>query len=414
MPPATLNPDSRLTLLFLASIVALGPLSVDMYLPAMPVMQRELNTDIQHMHLTLSAYLWGFALFHLACGPLADRYGRRPLLLGGTVLFVLATAGCALSQTVEQLTTFRFIQGIGACVGPTLARTITRDVFGPRDAARALSLIAMLMALAPAVAPGLGGVMLRYVPWPSVFVFLALYGAAVVWIIWSKVPETLPEPQSLHPAAIARNYLLLLRDPIFMPVAAASALVYSGLTAYLASSGFVFIDMLGVSVEFFGLIFLTTVIGYISGSGLSARLASSYDPPQVLLFGALLGVSASAAMLALHLLAPQSILAIIVPMAFYSASLGLVMPHAMAMALEHHPLIAATTAALFGFIQMGLASLLTGAVGATLTNTPVPMIIAMLGATAITLLLVLLARAALRHRDSIEPIPPTDGETVTP
>jgi DHA1 family bicyclomycin/chloramphenicol resistance-like MFS transporter len=396
MPPAPLNQDSRLTLLFLAAMVALGPLSVDMYLPAMPTMQRELGTDIAHMHLTLSAYLWGFAIFHLACGPLADRYGRRPLLLGGFGLFVLASAGCALSTSVEELTAYRFVQGIGACVGPTLGRTITRDVFGPHGAARALSLIAMLMALAPAIAPGLGGIMLRWVPWPSVFVFLGLYSAGVMLLVWRYLPETLPAPQSLAPLAIARNYLRLLRDPVFLPVAAASALVYSGLTVYLASSGFVFIDMLGVSVEFFGLIFLTTVIGYMSGSALSARLATQYRPPQVLLFGALLGVAASAGMLVLQLAAPTKLLPIVVPMAFYSASLGLVMPHAMALALEHHPLIAATTSALFGFFQMTLAAVITGVVGTVMKETPQPMIIAMLGATTVALLLVLRARAVLR------------------
>jgi DHA1 family bicyclomycin/chloramphenicol resistance-like MFS transporter len=410
MPAPTLHPESRLTLAFLAAIVALGPLSVDMYLPAMPAMQRELDTDIAHMHLTLSAYLWGFALFHLVCGPLADRYGRRPLLLGGTSLFVLASAGCALSQSVEQLTAFRFVQGIGACVGPTLARTITRDVFGPRGAARALSLIAMLMALAPAIAPGLGGIMLRFVSWPSVFVFLGVYALGVLWIIWYRIPETLPAPQSLAPAAIGRNYLMLLRDPVFLPVAVASALVYAGLTTYLASSGFVFIDMLGVPVEYFGLIFLTSVIGYMAGSALSARLASRYAPRQVLRGGALLGVVASLSMLAGHAAAPASVLAIVLPMTFYAAALGMVMPHAMAMALEHFPHIAATTSALFGFLQMGLAALITGAVGAVLSTQPMPMIIAMLLATAIALALALRAGIAVRQREdrqATEEVPAT-------
>ena len=400
MPPAPLNPDSRLMLFFLAAMVALGPLSVDMYLPAMPTMQRELGSDIAAMHLTLSAYLWGFAIFHLACGPLADRYGRRPLLLAGTGLFVLASAGCALSTTVEQLTVYRFVQGIGACVGPTLGRTITRDVFGPRDAARALSLIAMLMALAPAVAPGLGGIMLRWVPWPSVFVFLGVYAAVIMVLIWRYLPETLPAPQSLAPGAIARNFLRLLRDPLFMPAATGSALVYAGLTCYLASSGFVFIDMLGVSVEFFGLIFLTTVIGYIAGSALSARLASHHEPREVMLWGAILGVSASAAMLVLQSLAPHSTLPIVVPMTFYAAGMGMLMPNAMALSMEYHPLIAATAAALFGFIQMTLAAILTGVVGAAIQETPQPMIIAMLGATALTLVLALRARTVAAQWDS--------------
>lgn len=401
MPAATLNPESRLTLVFLAALVSLGPLSVDMYLPAMPAMQRAFDTNIVQMHLTLSAYLWGFALFHLACGPLADRYGRRPLLMGGTAVFILASVGCALSETVEQLTLCRFVQGLGACVGPTLARTITRDLFGARGAARALSLIAMIMALAPAIAPGLGGIMLRYVAWPSVFIFLAVYGVVVLWVIVSKLPETLPQAQSIAPRAIAGNFLRLLRDPVFLPVATAGGLVYAGLTAFLASSGFVFIDMLGVPVEYFGLVFLPSVIGYMGGSALSARLSAHHAPPQVLMYGAILGVCASSLMLLWQTLAPLSVLAIILPMTFYAAALGLIMPNAMAMALEHFPLIAATTSALFGFIQMGLAAVLTGGVGSVLDTSPRPMVIAMLGATAIALVMVFWSRSAVQKRESL-------------
>jgi DHA1 family bicyclomycin/chloramphenicol resistance-like MFS transporter len=389
----SLDPDARFTLGILAALVALGPLSIDMYLPAMPAMQRALGTDVAGMHLTLSAYLWGFAVFHLLCGPLADRFGRRPLLIAGTSLFVLAAAGCALSSSVEQLTLFRFLQGVGACVGPTLARTITRDVFGPRRSARALSLIAMLMALAPAIAPGLGGIMLRYVPWPSLFLFLACYGVAVLGIVVFYIPETLRIPQSLHPVHIARNYLQLLRDPVFLPVAAASALAYGGLMVYLACSGFVFIDMLGIPVEFFGLIFLTTVIGYMGGSALSARLALDHQPAALLVAGCGLAAGSTLAMLLLHLAWSASVLALVLPMTLFAAALGIVMPQAMALSLEHFPHIAATNTALFGFMQMSLSAVITAGVGTVLAASPMPMIITMAVCTALALGLVLRLRS---------------------
>ncbi len=401
----SLDPESRLTLAFLAALVSLGPLSVDMYLPAMPAMQAAFNTDIVSMHLTLSAYLWGFSVFHLACGPLADRYGRRPLLLAGTGLFVLASCGCALAESVEEFTAYRFVQGIGACVGPTLARTITRDVFGPRGAARALSLIAMLMALAPAVAPGLGGIMLRYVAWPSVFVFLAVYGVVVMAIVAYRIPETLPAPQSLRPKAIAANYLELLRDPLFLPVATASALVYSGLTAYLASSGFVFITMLGVPVEYFGLIFLTSVAGYMGGSALSARLAAHRPPAAVLFGGCALALLATLLMFLFHSLWPLSVLALVGPMALYAAALGLTLPHAMALAMEHFPHIAATNSALFGFLQMGLAALVTAIVGAVMVSTPMPMVVTMVLIEILALALVLVAQRRQRQQAHNRPVP---------
>jgi DHA1 family bicyclomycin/chloramphenicol resistance-like MFS transporter len=216
MSKHTLNTDSPWLLAILASLAALGPLSVDMYLPAMPAMQVALNTTVSQMHLTLSAYLTGFAVFHLACGPLADRYGRKPVLIFGTAIFVLASIGCSQAETINELLLFRVLQGIGACVGPSLARAIVRDIFGPTRAARALSILAMLMAVAPALAPTLGGAMLLFLPWPSIFVFLALYGLATIFLVLRYLRETLPEKQSLHPIEIAKNYAQLIQDPFYL------------------------------------------------------------------------------------------------------------------------------------------------------------------------------------------------------
>ncbi|WP_052094593.1 multidrug effflux MFS transporter [Pseudohaliea rubra] len=379
--------DSPRLLALLAALAALGPLSVDMYLPAMPGMMRAFDTDIAHMHLTASAYLWGFAIFHLACGPLADRFGRRPVLIGGTLLFIVASLGCAQSTGVLELAYYRFVQGIGACVGPTLARTIARDVYGPTRAARALSLIAMLMALAPAVAPGLGGVMLRFVPWPSVFLFLAGYAVVIAVLVFRYLPETLPLRQSLHPLAIARNYGELIVHPFFLAVSIAGALVYAGLLAYLTASGFVFIDMLGVPLPWFGLIFLTSVVGYMSGSALSARLASHHRSETVMFAGSSIAVASTVIMLAAYWLLPQSVLALVLPMTLYALALGLVMPHAMAIALRPFAHIAGTASALLGFVQMGLAALVTAMVGELLVDTPLPLILCMLGASALGLVL---------------------------
>lgn len=382
-----LHPDSRWLLVLLAALVALGPLSVDVYLPAMPSMMTSLGTDIRHMHLTLSTYLTGFALFHLACGPLADRFGRKPILVGGTILFVLACIGCSLSTTVEQLLAFRFIQGVGACVGPTLARAVARDVFGPTRAARALSLIAMLMALAPAVAPTMGSILMLWLPWPSIFVFLAIYGIAMVVLIQVFLAESLPQRQSLHPLSIARNYAELVRSPTFVVATVASSFVYAGLLAYLSSSSFVYIDMLGVPVQYFGLVFLTSVAGYMFGSALSARLSRSQDSEKTVLFGAALVAASTAVMWLGAYLLPQSVLVLMLPMMLYATGMGLVLPNAMAVALSAFPHIAGTASALMGFIQMGLSASVTALVGMFLVDTPAPMLNFMVLITLSALLL---------------------------
>lgn len=381
--PRHLHPDSRWMLLLLATLASLGPLSVDMYLPAMPSMREALDTSVARVQLTLSAYLTGFAVFHLFCGPLADRFGRRPVLLGGTGIFVLACIGCSLSTNVEQLIACRALQGIGACVGPTLARAVARDLFGPRRAARALSLIAMLMALAPAVAPSLGSAMLLVLPWPSIFVFLAAYGMVMAMLVLRLLPESLPQRQSLHPGAIARNYAVLLGSGPFMTVALGSSLMYAGLMVYLSASGFVYIDMLGVPIQYFGLIFLTTVIGYIVGSGTSARLAGHFESEQLVILGAATAAAAMLLMLACASAWPASIWALMLPMALFTAALGMVLPHAMNLALQPYPHMAATTSALLGFIQMGASATASATVGAMMGDSPAPMVWLM---TALTLL----------------------------
>ena len=382
-----LHPDSPWLLALLAALVALGPLSVDVYLPAMPTMMVALDTDIRHMHLTLSSYLTGFALFHLACGPLADRFGRKPILIGGTVLFVAACVGCSLAETVDELVFFRFIQGIGACVGPTLARAVARDIFGPTRAARALSLIAMMMALAPAIAPAMGGVMMLWLPWPSIFVFLAVYGIAMIMLIHVFLGESLPQRQSLHPLSILVNYGTLLRSPMFLIATFASGFLYAGFLAYLASSSFVYIDMLGVPVEYFGLTFITSVLGYMAGSGLSARLTKSYTSEQMVLAGAaLVAVAAGTVWIGAQRL-PDSIAVMMIPMMFYCMGIGLMLPNAMAIALSPFPYIAGTASALLGFVQMSLSAFATAIVGNYLVDSPAPVLNFMLAISGLALLL---------------------------
>ncbi len=390
-----LHPDSPWLLALLAALVALGPLSVDMYLPAMPRMMEALGTDIGHMHLTLSTYLTGFAVFHLACGPLADRYGRKPILTGGTVLFVAACIGCSVSTTVEQLLWFRFLQGVGACVGPTLARAVARDVFGPTRAARALSLIAMLMALAPAVAPTLGSVLLLWLPWQTVFAFLAFYGIAMLVLMNLYLAESLPQRQSLHPLAIARNYAQLFRSPVYLIATFASGSVYAGLMAYLSSSSFVYINMLGVPTQYFGFIFLTSVAGYMGGSALSARLSRSGHLERTVLTGAALAAGATGIVWLCATAFGPHLLLLVLPMVFYSVGMGLVLPNAMAVALQYFPHIAGTASALMGFIQMSLSAVATALVGAVLVDTPAPMVNAMF---LISLIALGLSAALYRHR----------------
>lgn len=382
-------PDHRSPglIVLLASLVAIGPLTIDMYLPALPGMVDAFATDTARVQLTISAYLLGFSVFHLACGPLADRFGRRPVVLVGLVLYAAATVACALAETVEQLIAFRFVQGIGACVGPTLGRTIARDLYGPQGAARALALIAMIMALAPAVAPTLGSLMLEVLPWPWIFISLAAYSLLVAIIVGVKLPESVPVRQALHPVNIARNYGQLLRHREFRATTVASALLYAGMVCFLSGASFVFIDMMGVPLRYFGALFLTTVAGYVGGSALSARLALHRSSEAVMWLG---GVAATlgAVLILLGPLAWFHPASIVLPMALYVGGVGIALPHAMATALKPFAEMAGTASALFGFIQMGLSAAAGALVGALLKDSPTPMGAAILGCSLLSLLLI--------------------------
>ncbi len=386
-----LHPDSKAILALLAVLVTLGPLSIDMYLPAMPAMADTLGTSMADMQLTISAYLAGFALCHLVCGPLSDRFGRKPLLLGGTTIFVAACIGCAQSDNLQELLSFRFLQGVGACVGPTLARATTRDIFGPTRAAQALSYIAMLMALAPAVAPTLGGLMLQWLPWSSLFVFLALYGTVLIPLVQLYLPESLPHRQSLRPRVIAGNYLELIRHPTFLLTTAGGAVLYSGLMSYLGASSMIYIVELGVPVHLFGLIFLTTVLGYMTGSFTSARLAGRQAPELIGLLGAAICIVATTLMVGLNLIWGRSIVNVAGPAALFSVGMGMVLPNAMASALRPFPHIAGTASALLGFIQMGLSAVIAGALGRLLDESATPVLIGMWALSCACLVLLSMA-----------------------
>jgi DHA1 family bicyclomycin/chloramphenicol resistance-like MFS transporter len=367
------NRTSPGLLIILATLVALGPLTIDMYLPAMPGMVDALGTTTSQVQLTISSYLLGFSLFHLVCGPLADRFGRKPVLIGGLVLYFLATLACAGAETIEGLIFYRFLQGVSACVGPTLGRAIARDLYGPKGAARALAYIAMIMALAPAVAPALGSLLLEFYSWSSIFVALAIYALIVLACVSLRLQESLPEVQPLHPSTIARNYLALLRSRHYMATTAASALMYSGMISFLSASSFIFIEMMDVPTRYFGALFLTTVLGYISGNAISTRLAIKRESEQVMWIGVQVSVVGGFAML----FATESWfhpLSVLAPMTLIAAALGIVLPHAMGAALRNYPHMAGTASALFGFIQMGLSSLAGAVVGFYLEADARPMI----------------------------------------
>lgn len=390
-----LTPTSFACTLSIALLVALGPLATDMYLPALPGLANEFSTSAGRVQLTLSLFLAGFALAQIVYGPLSDRFGRKPVLMAGLVLFVLASIACALAQSIEVLIIARFVQALGGSAGPVLGRAMVRDIHGPRESARVLSHIGSAMALAPAFAPILGGYMSVYLGWASIFWFLTGVGLFGAGLLWLAIAETAPE-EHRHPKPVRvmlADYASLLRDGGYVGYTLTCTLAYSGLFAFLSGSSFVIIDYFGVSEQHFGLLFMLVVAGYISGTLTGGRLSRRFDFRRLVLAGSIVLLLAGAIMLGFALNQPRHVMSIVLPMVLFMHGVGLVMPQSMAGALADYPHMAGSASGLLGFIQMSSAGLLGIVVGHGYDGTPVAMSLAI----AVTGLLSVAVYAGLLH-----------------
>jgi DHA1 family bicyclomycin/chloramphenicol resistance-like MFS transporter len=365
----------------ITTLVALGPLSTDFYLPALPAITQALATDVASTQLTLSVFLAGFGVGQLAYGPLSDRFGRRPVLLVGLVIYVLASVVCALAPAIEALIVARFLQALGACAGPVLGRAIVRDLYGPHDSARILSYMGAAMALAPLVGPVLGGTLTVWFGWRATFVFLTLFSLAQSVLVWRMLDETNAhrDPGATRPGQILGNFKALMADRMYRGVLLCNACTYAGLFSFISGSPFVFINIFGFSPQAMGLAFGVMVSGYIVGTTISGRLSRRFGAPRLLFAGAVLGALAGVTMLALALAGWEHPVSVMGPMVFFSCSLGLVMPNATAMGLAPYPKMAGAAASLMGFVQMSLSAVVGTLVGHSLGGSVLPMVLGIVG-----------------------------------
>lgn len=346
------------TTILLAAAVALGPLATDMYLPALPALGDALAADTGRVQLTLSLYMAGFALAQLVCGPLADRYGRKPVMVGGLLLFALASIGCALATSIDTLILCRFLQALGGSAGPVLGRAAVRDIHSPREAARIMAILAAIMAVAPAIAPTLGGLLLTGFGWPAIFLALGGYAIVLSLIIAFRLPEPLADHhrQTLRPANLARNYWSVICNRAFQGYALTNALIFSGLFAFLSGSSFVLIDFLGVSPSAFGAYFSVMVLGFMIGSFLAARLGRGLSSDQLLRLGLVISVIGGTLMAGLAWSEVYTRAAVILPQMIFMIGVGMILPQTMSGALAPFPHMAGSASAIFGFVQMACAA----------------------------------------------------------
>ncbi|MFC9833167.1 multidrug effflux MFS transporter [Rhodococcus sp. NPDC127530] len=376
---------SRLRLvLILGVLTALGPFTVDMYLPALPTITADFHTTDAAVQLTLTGTLIGLAIGQLVVGPLSDIYGRRRPLVVGTVLHVGASVACFFAPSITVLGALRTLQGFGAAATGVIAMAVVRDLFVGRAAAVVLSRLMLVMGVAPILAPSVGGLLLTAVSWQGVFLVLAGLGILMMLLGGYAMPETLP-PSSRSArgiAPVATTYLTLSRDLHFVVLALVCGLGRAVLWAYIAGSSFVMQDQFGLAPASYGFAFATGAVVLIGASQLNVVLLDRWSPLRISVVSLLVSTAVGAGFIALAATDTGGFLGFALPVLTLLCATGFVMPNAPALALSRHGQAAGTAAAMVGFAQFGAAAVVAPVVG-VLGNTSLAVAIAMTGSAAL-------------------------------
>jgi DHA1 family bicyclomycin/chloramphenicol resistance-like MFS transporter len=376
--------------LLLAALTGLTSLSIDMSLPAMPQLQHSFNAGVSAVQLTLSIFLAGFALGQVVCGPLSDRWGRRPVLLVGLALFTVAGFVCAGSDSLAMLLAARFVQGAGASVGPVVARAIVRDRFDSRRSAAVLSQMTQVMIIAPLLAPTLGGYLLVHVGWPAIFFVLGASGALMCLICWRWLPETAAAKKAAEDGVPVRAWSGLreiLSHRASLGHALTTCFAYAGMFAYVGSSPFVLMDGFGVAEQNFGYVFALTAAALLVSATLNRSLLKRDTSSLLILRRGVVIIFAAGLSLGLAAwFGVGGLAGVLVPMMIYMFGQGLVMPNATAAAMAPHGESAGVISSFMGASQTGGGALAGYLVGAFYDHTSLSLAVTVAAFASMTLL----------------------------
>jgi DHA1 family bicyclomycin/chloramphenicol resistance-like MFS transporter len=380
-----LRPDSPAMTLLLGALVAMGPLAMDIYLVSMPTMTGALGATVEQVQLTLSVYMYGWGIGQLVVGSASDRWGRRPVLLAGLAVAVLAATACALARDVHTLIAARFVQALGMAAVFSVPRAVVRDLFSAERAARVLSLMGIILSIAPIVAPLIGSHLHVWLGWQANFALVAIYGAAALAFSAARLPETIrsANPGALAPRAMLSNFATLMRSRQYVGYVLVAALASSGLFAFLAGGSFVFVSVMGAGEREFGMLFGSVMTGNIVGAVLASRTVMRHGINALLRVSTAVMLAAGAALAALAWAGINHPAAVVVPMFVFMAAFTATIPQATAGALTPFPRIAGAAASLLSFCQFTVASTWALAVGFAYDGTQRPMATAIAAAAVL-------------------------------
>lgn len=386
--------ERPLFILTLGALTMLGPMAIDLYLPALPAIADDMGEPLSRIQLTLSAYTIGFALGQLLYGPLSDRFGRQKVLIPGLVGYIVTNILAALCTDANQLIAVRILQAMtGAAVMVTIPAMV-RDLFPRQESAKVLSSVLMVMTLAPLLAPFLGGQILRFWGWESLFVFLAALAFLAMGLALWRVPETLPEDRRLvvPPAELAATYLGVLKNRNAMGCILCHGFFFGGMFAFIAGSPFVYIELFGISPEKYGLVFGLNMIGMGMMNMLNIHLVGRLPLFSILRMGSLAACVAAFTLLLNAHTENAGLIGIVIPVVVYVSCIGLTGPNSNALALSHFPRSAGTANAMAGAVRFGIGAGTTALVGFLHDGTVVPMAMVMAGCGVLSVLSMLMVQ----------------------
>ncbi len=387
----------------LGLLSAIGPFSIDMYLPGFPAIAKDLHTTVDHVSLSLSSFFIGISAGQFLYGPLLDRFGRKRPLYIGLVVYILASAGCALSASADALIALRFLQALGSCAGMVTSRAMVRDLFAVKDNAKVFSLLMLVVGVSPVIAPTLGGYVTATFGWKYIFIILSFMVAAILAAVYFTLPETRPPDTSLSlkPLPIVKNFLAVFKEPQFYTYAFTGAVASAGLYAYISGSPYVFMELFRVTEKQYGWIFALVAMGLIGSSQLNSVLLKNYESRQIIKIALLCQAITGALLFVGTLTNTVELFSTIFLIFIFLCCQGFIFPNSSALSLAPFSKNAGSASALLGGIQMSIGAFASALVSFLHNHTALPMTGVMACCAILAFTIVIIGNRIIRYRASM-------------
>lgn len=390
-------------IIVLGLLTAIGPFSIDMYLPSFPEISKSLGTSVSQVMLSLTTFFLGISIGQMVYGPLIERYGRKKPLYFGLILYMISSIGCMTAISVESLIIFRLFQALGGCVGMVASRAMVRDLFEVKENAKIFSVLMLVVAISPIIAPTLGGYVTAAFGWRVVFGVLLLIILVILLSVYFLLPESKEADPgfSLKPGPIVKNFLYILKHPQFGTYAFTGAITYGGLSAYISGSADVFMNTFSANEKQYGWIFAIIAIGIISASQLNNLVLKYQSSENIIFYSMILQSVVGVSLVILSASGMISMASSIILIFIFIACQGFIFPNVSALSMAAFGHTAGSASALLGFIQMSVGATMSAAVSYFQNGTTLPMTGVMAFSSVLALLVYLLGRRMIINKASV-------------